>query len=105
MNIFKHFHACQLKQGKPRRFLFPIGEHVIGEFNYVLLLDVTKLRYGSVLRVIHIGTVLQSGSFINKIDTNTAWRMSKSVSINMYAGRPDYIHTDPRTNFNSEWFK
>jgi len=103
--IVKNCGACQLKQGKPRRFLFSIRDPIVGEFNHIHYIDVAKLSDGNVLHAIDLGTGFQSGTFISQMDGSTAWRMLRKCWINIYAGAPDVIHTDAGTNFNSKEFK
>lgn len=105
MKIVKHFHACQLKQGKSYRFLFYVSSMVIEYFGLVLQQEIMTLRYGSVLHVIKIRMGFQNGTFISMMEAYTALRTLRRFWINVYAGTPDVIHTDTRNNFNLKWFK
>ncbi len=101
----QHCRTRQLKRAKPRRFLFSVRDPTVGDFNHVLQIDGVNLVHGNVLHVTDVGTGFQNGSFINKMDAETAWKMLRRRWINAYTGAPDYIHTDAESNFNSEVFK
>lgn len=104
IEIVKYCRACQLKQGKPRRFLFSIRDPIVGEFNHIIQIDVVNLVHGNVLHIIDVGTRFQNGGFITKMDAECAWRSLRKFWIDVYAGAPDYVHTDAGTNFNSAEF-
>ena len=103
--IAKHCNACQMKQARPRRFLFSIRDRIVGEFDHVIQVDVVNLIDGSVLHSIDVGKGFQNGFLSNKMDSITAWKMLRRCWIDAYAGAPDYIHADAGNNFNSDYFK
>lgn len=80
---------CQLKQGRPRRFLFSIQDTTVGKFNHILQVDIVKLIDGNVMHVIDIGMRFQQGMFITKFDAATPWRVIRRCWIDVFAGAPD----------------
>ena len=103
--IVKHCTPCQLKQKKPRRFLYSMHEPIIEELNNTLQVDVVKLSDGYVVHVVGVGTKFQNGSFTNRMDAKTAWWMLRNCWIDVYAGAPDYVYAHAGTNFDSDEFK
>lgn len=88
--IFKiapHCRACQFNKRKPRRFLFSVKDGITGEFNR---------SYGNVVHIICSGTGFQQGKFLKDMIAASTW--------NIYAGAPDYIHTNAGSNFYSKEF-
>lgn len=102
--IVDHCEACQLNKAKPRRFLFSLKDELIGEFNHVLQIDVVKIDDGNVLHAICSGTGFQQGSFLKNNTALETWKSLRRFWINVYAGAPDYIHTDAGTHFTGEDF-
>lgn len=86
-----------VKSSGLRRFRFCARDTIIREFNHVLQMDGASLRYGNVLHVIDVGTSFQNGGFKNKLDAVSTWKNLSNFWIDVYAGAPDYIHTDAGT--------
>lgn len=84
VELVKHCHACQLKQFKPRRFMFSVRGPAVGQFNHHLQIDVVNLIDGNVLHVIDIGTEFQNAGFIGKIDAGTAWKLLRIFWTDIY---------------------
>lgn len=105
VELVKHCHTCQMKQAKPRRFMFSVRDPAVGQFIDHLQIDVVALIDGSVLHIIDIGTYFQNEGFIGKMDAGTAGRLLQKFWVDVFTGAPDYINTDTGTNFNSEQFK
>lgn len=100
-HIVKHYQACQLKQGKPRQFLFSVKDPIIGEVCRHKQIDIVSLCQGNALHVVDPGTGFQSGRFVNTIGLNSAWKLLCKIRIDVYAGAPDYITTGAKANFIS----
>lgn len=54
--IFKQCHACQVKQGRPRRFMFSTRDPIIRAFNNILQISIVKLVDENVLHTIDMVT-------------------------------------------------
>lgn len=78
-DIVKHCHACQLRQGKPRRFLFSIRDSVAGGFNQILQINIVMLADGNVLHILDVETRLQNGGSMDGMATCTAWVIVESI--------------------------
>ncbi len=103
--LVKHSRICQLYQGRPGRFLFSINDPLVGEFNHIVQKDIVKLCDGNVLHILDFETKFQMGRFVSKMDAATAWKIHRRCWMDVFAGAPDIIHTDARSNFNSAEFK
>lgn len=55
--------------------------------------------------MIDVGTNFQNSGFINELDAVSTWINLRTFWIDVYAGAPDYIHTDVGTNFSTKQFK
>lgn len=60
---------------------------------------------GSVLHILDVGSGFQNGCFIRNIDAGITWRMMSRHWVDLYAGDPDYIHSEAGTNFASSTVK
>lgn len=67
--------------------------------------DVDKLCDGNVFHIIDVGTSFENGCFINRRNTETAWKLLWNHWIDIYAGAPDFIYADAGTKFNSLLFR
>lgn len=103
--IVKYCKTCQLKQLRPKRFLFPIRAFIVGYFNHVLQIDIAKLIHGYVLHVIHLKIDFRNGSFVVRIDVQSIFKFFRRIWINIYTGSLHYVQTDADTDFNSADFK
>lgn len=104
-DIVKHSKSCQLKQGRPRRFLFSVKDPIISDINHYLQIDVVSLCERNLLRVINIRTGFQNAGFVDKMDSIRAWKLFRQHWIDVYAGAPDFITTDAETKLNSQTFE
>lgn len=75
VELVKHCHACQTKQTKPHRFLFPVRDPAVGQFYHHLQNRVFTLIDMKVLHVIAIGRRFKNAGIRRKRDAGTAWRL------------------------------
>lgn len=69
----KQIYAYYLIQGKPRRFLFLVRDWKVGEFNYILQIDIVALVDGNVLHIIEARPGFQHGGFLENMIAKTEW--------------------------------
>lgn len=105
LDIAKHCHAWQLKQAKPRRFLFSIRNLIAVEFNNILQIDILLLSDANVLHIIDVATGFQKEEFVDGMDTCTVSRKVRKRSVDVYEEGLEYVHIDAGTNYNSVLFR
>lgn len=81
-------------------FSVSVKDLIIGEFNHDIQIDVVSLSHGNVLHEINVGTGFQNGGFVKKMEANSARKLHRKCSIDVYAGAPNCITTDAETNCN-----